>query len=106
MLILLFALFSFKKQTPEEFRMIVDDAFPLSDGKVVVTGQIKQGTLSVGDRITFSYQKNTYELPVENLEIFGVPAGTKTALAGQYTGLHVSGVPKHYFQHGAEIGKK
>ena len=106
LLLSLSTLFAFKKQEQNNFRMIVDDAFALSGGKTVVTGQILQGEISVGDQITFSYKEVVYELKVEELEIFGAVAGTKTACASQNVGIHVSGVPKYYFQHGLELRKK
>ncbi|WP_148235438.1 hypothetical protein [Fluviicola taffensis] len=86
--------------------MIVDDGFTLSDGKIVITGQIQTGKISVGDKITFSYKEDVYELKVEFLEIFGQSPETKTAYASQYLGIHVSGVPKYYFYHGQELRKK
>jgi elongation factor Tu len=102
----LFSLFSFKKQEQNDFLMIVDDTFTLSGGVLVVTGQIRTGNISVGDTIIFSYKEDVYELKVEFMEIFGKPAGTKTAYAQQHLGIHVSGVPKYYFHHGQELKKK
>lgn len=106
LLLNLFALFAFTKQEQNNFRLIVDDAFSLSGDKTVITGKILQGEISVGDKITFSYQEVVYELKVEQLEIFGATAGTKTAYISQNVGIHVSGVPKYYFQHGQELRKK
>ncbi len=109
LLIILMSLFSFfstKKQDQNDFLMIVDDAFTLSGGKSVISGQIKTGEISVGDTIIFKYKEELYELKVESMEIFQQPAGTKTAYALQYVGIHVSGVPKYYFHHGQELRKK
>lgn len=102
----MFSLFLAKKQEQNDFLMIVDDAFTLSEGKLVISGQIQTGEISVGDQITFKYKEELYELKVESMEIFQQPAGTKTAHALQYVGIHVSGVPKYYFHHGQELRKK
>ncbi|MCR6642627.1 MAG: hypothetical protein NVV82_27480 [Sporocytophaga sp.] len=95
--LIIFQLFSFapvKNSKPELFIFIAEDVLLLSDGRLVVSGQIKSGNIKNSDKLVVKIHNiNTY-LIIQQMEVFGKPNGTGIGVKGDFVAFTVSGVEK------------
>jgi translation elongation factor EF-1alpha len=95
--LIIFQLFSFapfKNSKPELFVFIAEDVFQLSDGRLVVSGQIKSGNIKNGDKLVVKINNIDTYIAIQQMEIFGKPNGTETGVKGDFVAFTVSGVEK------------
>jgi translation elongation factor EF-Tu-like GTPase len=67
------------------FRMAVDDIFVISNRGIVLTGQVKYGTLQVGDPIEIRDSRTQVKTKVVSIEAFRKPL--QTAKQGDQIGI-------------------
>lgn len=67
------------------FRMDVDDIFVISNRGIVLTGQVKYGTLQVGDPIEIRDSRTQVKTKVVSIEAFRKPL--QTAKQGDQIGI-------------------
>jgi translation initiation factor IF-2 len=96
-----FVLFSFQTETKMDFEKLqfkVDGTFSLSNGQIIVTGQVLTGSMSVNDSLTNMSSEKKLNFKIELMEIFGRTDDCKTAHKGEFVGIHTSGVVKSDFR--------
>jgi len=89
-----FSFFSVKNSKPEIFVFIAEDVFQLSDGRLVVSGEIKSGNIKKSEKLVVKIDKMDKSLVIQQMEVFGKPNGTETGVRGDFVAFTISGIAK------------
>ncbi len=107
--VIIFLQFSFVPVTnskPEIFVFIAEDVFQLSDGRLVVSGQIKSGNIKNSDKLVVKIDNIDKLLVIQQMEVFGKPNGTETGIKGDFVAFTISGVEKDKIRKGTVFLKE
>ncbi|GAL86658.1 hypothetical protein MYP_3888 [Sporocytophaga myxococcoides] len=79
---------------PEIFVFIAEDVFQLSDGRLVVSGQIKTGNIKNSDKLIVEIDNINKLLVIQHMEVFGKPQGTAIGVKGDFVTFTISDIVK------------
>lgn len=79
---------------PEIFVFIAEDVFQLSDGRLVVSGQIKSGNIKKSERLVVKIDNLDKIVVIQQMEVFGKPNGTETGVKGDFVAFTISDIAK------------
>ncbi len=93
-IILQFSFSSVKNSKPEIFVFITEDVFQLSDGRLVVSGQIKSGNIKKSEKLVLKVDSIDKFLIIQQMEVFGKPNGTEIGAKGDFVAFTISDIAK------------
>ncbi|MBO9703026.1 MAG: hypothetical protein J7604_22620 [Sporocytophaga sp.] len=105
-ILLQFSFSSIKNSKPEIFVFISEDVFQLSDGRLIVSGQIKSGNINKNERLIVKVDNSDKLVIIQQMEVFGKPNGTETGVKGDFVAFTISDIAKDKIGKGTVFLKK
>lgn len=106
-LILIIALYSYKVLAkPEQFIFITEDIFQLSDGRLVVSGQVKTGKIQINEKLVTKIDGIDKSISIQEMQVFGKKTSTDIAVKGDYVAFTISGIAKEKINKGTVFLKE
>lgn len=90
---------------PGKFEFIAEDVFTLSNNRIVVTGQVKSGSIKKSEKMVVKINNQEVILNIEVMEIFAKPGQQDIVYENDFVGFTFSGITKAQVRKGTVFYK-
>lgn|GEM_PF-4643814 len=93
------------REKEDKFNFVVEDVFQLSNGQIVISGQIKSGEIKIDDQLLIRKGDDDQIVSIERMEIFAKPGQNNIGYKNDYVAFTVSGLDKSNVLRRSELKK-